>query len=110
MQILEEKVQVFRRLHVFKIARDYPVLIQSDESAREFAEGGKAEFAHDVGMQSTHSRMPFSRAIVSVSHLNDMIYDRTLNGLNAGCVNVVEDSLAHRESIPESEECSIFQI
>ena len=31
MQILEEKVQIFRRLHVIKIARDYPVLIQSDE-------------------------------------------------------------------------------
>ena len=109
MQILEEKVQVFRRLHVFKIARDYPVLIQSDESAQPFADGGKAEFAHDVGMQLTLSRMPASRAVVSVSHLNDMIHDRTLNGLNAGCVNIVEDSLAHREAFQNRKNALFFK-
>ena len=47
-------------------------------------------------MRRTLSQIPQARAIVSVSHLNDMIYDRTLNGLNAGCVNIVEDSVAHR--------------
>jgi hypothetical protein len=109
MQILEEKVQVFRRLHVFKIAHDYPVLIQSDESARQFAEGGKAEFAQDVGMQLTFSRMPAARAVVSVSHLNDMIHDRTLNGLNAGCVNIVEDSLAHRRALQNSKNALFFR-
>src|SRR5215468_6609818 len=47
-------------------------------------------------MGRTLSLMPQARAVVSVSHLNDMIHDRTLNGLNAGCVNIVEDSIAHR--------------
>ena len=109
MQILEEKVQVFRRLQVFKIARDYPVLIQSDESARQFVGGGSAEFAQDVGMQLTLSRMPAARAVVSVSHLNDMIHDRTLNGLNAGCVNIVEDSLAHRRALQNSKNALFFR-
>jgi hypothetical protein len=109
MQILEEKVQVFRRLHVFKIARDYPVLIQSDESARPFADGGRAEFAQDVGMQLTLSRMPAARAVVSVSHLNDMIHDRTLNGLNAGCVNIIEDSLAHRRAFQNRKNALFFR-
>jgi hypothetical protein len=109
MQILEEKVQVFRRLHVFKIARDYPVLIQSDESAQPYADEGMAEFAHDVGMQLTLSRMPASRAVVSVSHLNDMIHDRTLNGLNGGCVNIVEDSLAHREAFEDRKNALFFK-
>jgi hypothetical protein len=109
MQILEEKVQIFRRLHVFKIARDYPVLVQSDESARQFADGGKAEFAQDVGMQLTFSRMPAARAVVSVSHLNDMIHDRTLNGLNAGCVNIIEDSLAHRRALQNSKNALFFR-
>jgi hypothetical protein len=109
MQILEDKIQIFRRLHVIKIARDYPVLIQSDEAARQFADGGKAEFAQDVGMQLTLSRMPPARAVVSVSHLNDMIHDRTLNGLNAGCVNIVEDSLAHRSALQNSTNALFFR-
>jgi hypothetical protein len=109
MQVLEEKVQVFRRLHVFRIARDYPVLIQSDDSARSYADGGIAEFAHGVGMQLTLSRMPACRAVVSVSHLNDMIHDRTLNGLNAGCVNIIEDSLAHRAAFQDRKNALFFR-
>jgi hypothetical protein len=109
MQILEEKIQIFRRLHVIKIARDYPVRIQSDESARQFADGAKAEFAQDVGMQLTLSRMPAARAVVSVSHLNDMIHDRTLNGLNAGCVNIVEDSLAHKRAFKNGKNALFFR-
>jgi hypothetical protein len=96
VQMLEEKVQAFRRLHVLTIARDYPVLIQSDDTARSYADGGIAFFEEGVRMGRTLSQMPQARAVVSVSHLNDMIHDRTLNGLNAGCVNIVEDSIAHR--------------
>ena len=96
VQMLEEKVQAFRRLHVLKIARDYPVLIQSDDTARSYADGGIAFFEEGVRMGRTLAQMPQARAVVSVSHLNDMIHDRTLNGLNAGCVNIVEDSIAHR--------------
>jgi hypothetical protein len=109
MQIVEEKVQAFRRLHVFKIARDYPVLIQSDHTARPYVDGATAEFAPDVGMQLTLSRMPAARAVVSVSHLNDMIHDRTLNGLNAGCVNIIEDSLAHRRAFQNGENALFFR-
>ena len=53
--------------------------------------------------------MPASRAVVSVSHLNDMIHDRTLNGLNAGCVNIVEDSLAHREAFQDRKNALFFK-
>jgi hypothetical protein len=96
VQIVEERVQVFRRLYVFKIAKNYPILFQSDDSAWPYADGGVAYFSENIGMKETLSRMPRARAIVSVSHLNDMIHDRTLNGLNAGSVNIVEDSIAHR--------------
>jgi hypothetical protein len=96
VHIVEEKVQAFRRLYVFEVAKNYPVMIQSDNSAWVYADGGVAYFSENIGMKETLSRMPRARAIVSVSHLNDMIHDRTLNGLNAGCVNVVEDSIAHR--------------
>jgi hypothetical protein len=96
VHIVEERVQAFRRLYVFKVAKNYPILIQSDDNAWPYADGGVAYFSENIGMKETLSRMPRARAIVSVSHLNDMIHDRTLNGLNAGCVNIVEDSIAHR--------------
>ncbi len=47
-------------------------------------------------MQETLLRMTQCRSVLSVSPLNDMIHDRTMNAVNAGCVPIVEDNLAHR--------------
>jgi hypothetical protein len=109
VQMVEEKVQTFRRLHIFQVARNYPVLIQSDSTARSYAAGGIASFSEDIGMKLTLSRMPQARAVLSASHLNDMIHDRTLNGLNAGCVNIVEDSLAHRAYFKQGVNALFFR-
>ena len=38
-----------------------------------------------------------------------MIHDRTLNGLNAGCINIVEDSLAHRRAFQNSKNALFFR-
>jgi len=109
MQMLEDKVQTYRRLYVFKVARKFPVLIQSDPTAQPFADGGVALFLENVAMKQTLARMPQAQAIVSVSHLNDMIHDRTLNGCNAGCVNIVEDSLAHRAFLKAGADALFFR-
>jgi hypothetical protein len=108
-QIVEDSVQTLRRQQVFSIARDYRVLIQSDEAARPFAEAGTAVFEANIGMKATVSRMPLARAVLSVSHLNDMVHDRTLNGLNAGCLNIVEDSAVHRALFTHRENALLFR-
>ena len=108
--LLEECVQTFRRLRIFEIARDYPVLIQSDPSAVEFIQSGTATSAVNVSMQTTLLRMPLCRAILSVSPLNDMIHDRTMNALNAGCVAIVEDNIAHRGILEHGKKCAAVPI
>jgi hypothetical protein len=96
VQVVEEVVQTRRRQWIFEVARDFPVLIQSDESATGFAAGGSASFETDVNMKTTISRMTSARAVLNVSHVNDEIHNRTLNGFNAGCANIVEDNAVHR--------------
>jgi len=107
--LVEECVQTFRRVRIFEIARQYPVLIQSDSSAVPYMQYAKATFAADVGMQETLLRMPLCRSVLSVSPLNDMIHDRTMNALNAGCVAIVEDNLAHRGLLRHGENALLFR-
>jgi hypothetical protein len=95
-RLVEESVQLFRRRKIFSVARDYPVLIQSDASATPLLTGGRAIRLENISMQLTISRMRSCRAVLSVSYLNDMVHDRTMNGWNAGCANIVEDNLVHR--------------
>src|SRR5207237_7004706 len=80
IQIIEEVVQIWRRQWIFGIAREYPVLIQSDVTAMDFAAGGTAAFEADVDMRTTFTRMKYARAVLNVSHVNDEIHNRTLNG------------------------------
>ena len=68
-----------------------------------------AAFQANVGMRTTIARTPFARAVLSVSHLNDMVHDRTLNGLNAGCVNIVEDSAIHRAIFKHGENALLYR-
>src|SRR5262249_43501524 len=108
-RLVEESVQLFRRRKIFSVARDYPVVIQSDESAMPLLAGGRAMCLENVSMQFTISRMRSCRAVLSVSPLNDMIHDRTMNGWNAGCVNIVEDNLVHRSMLQHGSNALLFR-
>jgi hypothetical protein len=108
-QVVSEEVQTQRRIHVLTVARDYPAQIQSDSSACNIAERGRASFVAGVSMPSTLARMRSACAVVSVSPLNDEIHDRTLNGLNAGCVNIVEDNAIHRRVFEHGRDALLFR-
>jgi hypothetical protein len=109
--LVEDSVQSFRRLKIFEIARRHPVLIQSDPSAVAFIQCSAATCLVNVnvGMQETLLRMPQCRAVMSVSPLNDMIHDRTMNALNAGCVAIVEDNIAHRGILQHGKNALLFR-
>ena len=106
---MEECVQTFRRLKIFEIAREYPVLIQSDPSALPFITGSHATAAVDVGMQATLENMSQCQAVLSVSPLNDMSHDRAINGLNAGAVAILEDNLAQRSVFQHGINALLFR-
>jgi hypothetical protein len=109
LQMVEEIVQIRRRTMIFKVARDFPVLVQSDVASRWWGEGATARLEENVDMRTTFQRMRGARAILSVSHVNDEIHDRTLNGLNAGCVNIVEDNVVHRRVFRHGENALLFR-
>ena len=108
-QMLEQTVQTFRRLRIFAVARQYPVLVQSDASAAAFVQGATALLETDVGMQLTLARMPLCRAVLSVSPATGIIHDRTMNALNAGCVAIIEDSPASRELFQHGQNALLFR-
>ncbi len=107
--LLEESVQAYRRLRIFEIVRDYPVLVQSDDTAVAYFSGAVAACTGNVSMRETLTRMQSARAVLSVSPLNDMIHDRTMNGLNAGCANIIEDNLAHRGIFRHGKTALLFR-
>jgi hypothetical protein len=107
-QIVEDVVQIRRRQRIFEIARAFPVLIQSDESAAPFASGGKARFETNVSMQTTLARMKSARAVLSASRVNDELHNRIQNGLNAGCVNIIEDNAVNRSVLTDGENALLF--
>lgn len=108
-QLVEESVQTWRRLKIFAVAKDFPVLTQSDQSAASFVRGSAASFSSDTGMRATLERMPMCRAVLSVTPMNDMIHDRTMNAVNAGCVAIVEDNAANREIFSHGENALLFR-
>ena len=107
-EIVEDVVQIRRRQKIFEVARTFPVLIQSDESAAPFATGGKARFETNVSMQTTFARMKSARAVLSASRVNDEIHDRTQNGLNAGCVNIIEGNAVNRSVLTAGTNALLF--
>jgi hypothetical protein len=107
-QIVEDVVQIRRRQRIFEIAREFPVLIQSDASAAPIVAGGKARFEANVTIQATLARMKGARAVLSASRVNDEIHNRIQNGLNAGCVNIVEDNAIHRTVLANNETALFF--
>jgi hypothetical protein len=109
IQIIEEIVQIRRRLTVFAIASEFPVLIQSDPAGASLRKKGIAKFEENVSMQETNGRMQRARAVVSLTHINDEIHNRTVNGLNAGAVNIVEDTPMHRRFFTHGKNALLFR-
>jgi hypothetical protein len=108
-QIVEQSVQAVRRLKIFSIARKFPILIQSDCSATPYFNGSIASLETDVGMQFTLARIPMCRSVLSVSPVNDLIHDRTMNALNGGCVAILEDSLAGKSIFKHGKNALLFR-
>jgi len=106
IQIIEETVQVRRRLAVFSVARSFPVLIQSDDA---IGDRGAAQFEQGVNMKDTLPRMRRSRAVVSLTHVNDEIHNRVLNALNAGAVIIIEDNVVHRRFFEHGKNALLFR-
>src|SRR5215831_2770263 len=71
--------------------------------------GRGATFETDVDMRTTFTRMKDARAVLNVSHVNDELHNRTINGLNAGCVNIIEDNLIHRKLFQDGRNALFFR-
>src|SRR4029077_9114356 len=84
-------------------------LAQSDDSAKPYFIDETAVLETNVGMQFTLARMPSCRSVLSVSPMNDMIHDRTMNALNGGCVAILEDNLANRSVFEHGKNALIFR-
>jgi hypothetical protein len=106
--IVEQSVQTIRRLKIFSVAQKFPVLVQSDSSATPYLHGSAA-LETNVGMQFTLARIPTCRSVLSVSPINDMIHDRTMNALNAGCVAILEDSRASKSIFAHGKNALLFR-
>jgi hypothetical protein len=107
--IVEQSVQTIRRLKIFSIAKRFPILIQSDRSATPYCTGSVASLETDVGMQFTLARIPMCRSVLSVSPVNDMIHDRTMNALNGGCVAILEDNFATKKIFKHGKNALLFR-
>jgi hypothetical protein len=108
-QIVEQSAQTARRLKIFSIARRFPILIQSDRSAIPYFDGSVASLETDVGMQFTLARIPMCRSVLSVSPVNDIIHDRTMNALNGGCAAILEDNLASKSIFKHGKNALLFR-
>ena len=109
MQMIEEIVQIKRRQDIFKVAREFPLLIQSDPASRPLQAGAKATFKENQDVAVTWARLKLARSHVSISNMHDMVHDRTLNGLNAGCLNIIEDSYANRRLFEHGRDALFFR-
>ena len=109
VQVVDELTQEWRRRYVFEVARAYPVLIDTDVELPAPKTGASATFIRDSHSHHTINRLISSRAVVSVSNLGDMMHDRTLNGMNAGCANIVEDNAVHRRVFKDGVDALFFR-
>jgi hypothetical protein len=107
--IVEQSVQTLRRLRIFSAARKFRVLVQSDDSARPYFQAADSILETNVAMQFTLARMPSCRSVLSVSPMNDMIHDRTMNALNGGCVAILEDNAAAKGVFTHGKNALLFR-
>jgi len=111
-QIVEETVQIWRRLRVFEVASKFPVSIQTDIAPKSLLSGAVATCSDDPrtnSMPATIARMKSCRSVVNCNYASDMLHDRTENGLNAGCVSIVEDTPIHRRLFRHGENALLFR-
>ena len=52
--------------------------------------------------------MKSARAVLSTSRVNDEIHNRVQNGLNAGCVNIIEDNAVNRSVLTVGATALLF--
>jgi hypothetical protein len=109
VQIIEESVQFRRRIKVFEVAQEFPVLLQSDIASKYLREGAPAALEEGVSIKKTFERMRRSRSVISLTHLNDQLHNRVSNALNAGAVNIIEDNKAHRRIFKHGENALLFR-
>ena len=108
-QIVEQSIQTIRRLKIFAAARKFPVLVQSDASAGPYLDNCSATLETNVTMEFTLVRMPTCRSILSVSPMNEMIHDRTMNALNGGSAAILEDNLAAKAIFTHGKNALLFR-
>jgi glycosyl transferase family 1 len=111
-QIVDDMTQVHRRLKVFEIAASFPVLIQTDLPPKSIMPSAAATFSDNPqtnSMPATLARMQSCRAVLNVNFVNDFVGDRVENGLNAGCVPIVEDTPAHRKLFAHGKNALLFR-
>ena len=109
-QIVDDTVQIERRLLIFAIAARFPVAIQTDVPSPVPA--GRASISTDaatIGMAATAAHMKSCRAVLSANYANDLFHDRTQNGLNAGCAVIVEDTPVHRRLFVHGTNALLFR-
>ncbi len=109
-QIVDDTVQIQRRLQIFTVAARFPVAIQTDVAASIPA--GCARISTDpatIGMAATAAHMKSCRAVLSANYANDLFHDRTQNGLNAGCAVIVEDTPVHRRLFTHGRNALLFR-
>src|SRR5262249_23249526 len=109
VHLVTDAIQLRRRLHVFKIAQQFPVLLQSDIASSYLAKSGAARLEEGVSMKRTLGRMLGSRSVISLTHVHDNIHNRVLNALNAGAIPIIEDSKVHREVFTHGENALFFR-
>jgi hypothetical protein len=111
-QIVDDTVQIRRRSQIFAVAARFPVAIQTDVAPPTQAPGSVATINTDactIGMAATAQRMKSCRAVLSANYANDLFHDRTQNGLNAGCVVIVEDTPVHRRLFAHGTNALLFR-
>ena len=109
IKMVDDATQDWRRRYVLETARSHQVLIDTDIALPALATGAAATFINDSNMPRSIARMHASRAVVSVSNLADLMHDRTLNGMTAGCVNIVEDNVVHRSVFRHGVDALLFR-
>jgi hypothetical protein len=110
-QIVDDTVQIQRRLQILSTAARFPVTIQTDVVPPSVP-GTVAQITTDplrIGMAETATHMKSCRAVLSANYANDLFHDRTQNGLNAGCTVIVEDTPVHRRLFAHGTNALLFR-
>jgi hypothetical protein len=107
--LIEDIVQIRRRVRIFEIASEFPVMMQSDQADRYLPVGHVAKLEQHVGMLETLKRMPRSKSIIGLSPVNAALHERTLNSINAGALVILEDKEVNRKFFKHEESALFFR-